>query len=317
LSANKRIFTTDAESAGIRVDKFLAERMPDFSRSEIQRMEKNLDNSHRLKPGETVIVEEPEPAARKLTPNHAPPTASRASPITIIYEDDDIIAVDKPRGMVMYPAAGNKTGTLVQELQKSRALSALGGTVRPGVVHRIDKDTSGVVILAKSDAAFRSLVKIFSEHKLTRKYVAFVWGVPAWTAADIEGNIARSSRNRQKMSMVKTGGKPAKTTAEVMNVWTRAGVSEIRCVLRTGRTHQIRVHMSAHGFPVLTDPVYGRGRETKLRQGELLRFLRGHGGQCLHAEVLELAHPTSGAPLKLSATLPEDLRKLKRLLNEY
>ncbi|MDR1071618.1 MAG: RluA family pseudouridine synthase [Rickettsiales bacterium] len=316
MLGNKRTFIAGPESAGMRADKFLAERMPEFSRSEIQRMEKNVENSHKLKAEEKIevvvrdscLVDHALPKPR--TTNHEP----RA---TILYEDDDVVAVDKPRGMVMYPAAGNIDGTLVQELAESRSLSALGGETRPGVVHRLDKDTSGVVILAKSDAAFRALAKTFSEHDLKRKYVAFVWGVPAWTAADIDGNIARSSRNRQKMSMVKTGGKVAKTLAEVMNVWTRAGVSEIRCTLMTGRTHQIRVHMSAHGFPVLTDPVYGRGGESKLRLGELLQFLRGHRGQCLHAEVLELAHPVTGAPLKLRAPLPADLQELKRLLNDY
>ena len=219
--------------------------------------------------------------------------------------------------MTMYPAVGNKTGTLVQELLGHCSLSTLGGEIRPGVVHRIDKDTSGSVILAKTDAAFRELVKIFSEHKLVRKYIAFVWGIPTWTVADIEGNIARSSRNRQKMSIVKIGGKPAKTSVEVINIWARANISELRCTLFTGRTHQIRVHLSTHGFPVLTDQVYGRGKESKIKPSELLEFLRNHKGQCLHAEVLELAHPITGLHLKIKAPLPIDLQELKKCLEIY
>jgi 23S rRNA pseudouridine1911/1915/1917 synthase len=312
---NKKIFTIDATGAGVRADKFLAENMPEFSRAEIQRMEKNVENSRKLKPGD--IIEIAIPIDNPQTSNHEPRATNHESRSTIIYEDDDIVVVNKPRGMVMYPAAGNIAGTLVQELLGHRGLSELGGDARPGVVHRIDKDTSGVVILAKSDAAFRALAKTFSDHDLVRKYIAFVWGIPTWTSADIEGNIARNSRNRKKMSMVKSGGKPAKTMADVINAWPRAEVSELRCQLFTGRTHQIRVHLSAHGFPVLTDPTYGRGRETKIRPSELLDFLRGHSGQCLHAEVLELAHPITGAPLKFRAPLPDDLQELKELLNNY
>jgi 23S rRNA pseudouridine1911/1915/1917 synthase len=237
--------------------------------------------------------------------------------VPIIFEDNDIIVVDKPRGMVMYPAAGNPSGTLVQELLSWCGLSALGGGVRPGVVHRIDKDTSGVVVFAKTDRAFRELVKVFSAHKLVRKYIAFVWGVPTWTGADIEGNIARNTRNRQKMSMVKVGGRPAKTSVEVINAWPRANVSELRCTLFTGRTHQIRVHLSAHGLGVLTDPVYGKGKENKIKPGPLSEFLRGHVGQCLHAEILELNHPVTGEPMKFRAALPDDLSELKRELENY
>ena len=294
----------------------MALKMPEFSRALVQRMEKNFDNSHRLKAGDVVEIVTPEPEIRD-TKYEIRNTRRRKPCVPIIYEDDDIIVVDKPRGMVMYPAAGNHDGTLVQELSGHCPLSPLGGLTRPGVVHRIDKDTSGAVILAKTDAAFRALVKVFSGHKLTRKYIAFVWNVPTWVAADIEGNIARNSRNRQKMSMVKIGGRPAKTSVEVINVWTRAGVSELRCALYTGRTHQIRVHLSAHGFPVLTDPLYGRGKESKIKQGPLLDFLRNHDGQCLHAETLELSHPATGAPMKFRAPLPRDLKELKIELENY
>ena len=218
----------------------------------------------------------------------------------------------------MYPSAGNKTGTLVQNILSHTHLSALGGDTRPGVVHRLDKDTSGVMVFAKSDAAYRGLVKIFSEHDLIRKYIAFVWGIPNWEEAEITGNIARSSRNRQKMTMVKSGGKPAHTDAAVVTAWPRAGVSQMRCTLFTGRTHQIRVHLSSHGFPVLCDPLYGRGSAKlgTVKDSELLDFLKTHDGQMLHAEVLEFNHPVTGTRMRFKTKLPDDMLELKYILED-
>ena len=238
--------------------------------------------------------------------------------LDILYEDDDIIVINKPRGVVMYPSAGNHTGTLVQNILAHTHLSALGGETRPGVVHRLDKDTSGVMVFAKSDAAYRELVKTFAAHDLTRKYVTFVWGLPNWESADITGNIARSSRNRQKMTMVKSGGKPAHTEVAVADTWSRSRVSLLRCRLLTGRTHQIRVHLSVHGFPVLCDPVYGRGaaRLGSVRNPELLEFLKTHDGQMLHAEVLEFNHPTTGAPMRFKSRMPDDMQELKAILDD-
>lgn len=318
----KKVFTVDAENAGQRLDKFLATQITEFSRNEIQKFEVfKLAGSNKtpgkfsekVKEGDEFEVAVPtvESTADSM------PAPSTDFELQIVYEDDDIIAVNKPRGVVMYPAAGNETGTLVQNILAHTHLSALGGTTRPGVVHRLDKDTSGVVILAKSDAAFRELVKTFAEHDLTRKYIAFVWGVPNWETADISGNIARSTRNRQKMTMVKAGGKEAQTEVAVVNVWPREKISELRCTLLTGRTHQIRVHLSSHGFPVLCDPVYGRGstRLGSVRDMELLDFLKGRHGQMLHAELLELKHPVTGADLRFKTRLPEDMQELKDILN--
>ena len=217
----------------------------------------------------------------------------------------------------MYPSAGNKTGTLVQNILSHTHLSPLGGETRPGVVHRLDKDTSGVMVFAKSDAAYRGLVKIFSGHDLTRKYLAFVWGVPNWDGADITGNIARSSRNRQKMTMVKTGGKPAHTVVNVASVWSRAGISLFRCTLMTGRTHQIRVHLSAHGFPVVCDPIYGRGsnRIGSVQDMDLRDFIKSHSGQMLHAEILDFVHPITGQPMHFKAHMPDDMMELRAILD--
>ncbi len=313
-----REFIVAEDSAGVRLDKFLVGTLPDFSRSEIQRF-MILRNgmaakfSEKVKPNDKITVTIPDSPTDVATDN-----ISDELDLEILYEDDDIIVVNKPRGVVMYPSAGNKTGTLVQNILSHTHLSALGGVTRPGVVHRLDKDTSGVMVFAKSDAAYRGLVKIFSAHDLTRKYIAFVWGVPNWTGADITGNIARSSRNRQKMTMVKTGGKPAHTAVDVLNIWPRVGVSEFRCTLMTGRTHQIRVHLSAHGFPVLCDPIYGRGaaRLGSVRDGALLDFIKEHNGQMLHAQILEFVHPVTGQQMKFKTDLPDDMLELRAILED-
>ena len=292
-----RTFIVDENNVGIRTDKFLSAQMPDFSRSEIQKFDIKRSNgcdvklSDKTKLGDEFIV-----IVSERKSDVARENISCDFELEVLYEDDDIIVINKPRGVVMYPSAGNKTGTLVQNLLAYTHLSALGGETRPGVVHRLDKDTSGVMVFAKSDTAYRGLVKMFSAHDLTRKYIAFVWGVPTWGGADITGNIARSSRNRQKMSMVKSGGKPAHTIVNVADVWTKHNVSLFRCTLLTGRTHQIRVHLSAHGFPVLCDPLYGREKSHigSIKDLDLLNFLKNHNGQMLHAEVLEFVHPITG-----------------------
>ena len=312
-----RTFIVDENDELVRLDKFLSGKMPEFSRSEIQRFSVCRPDgttpkfSEKVRIGDEFTVEIPMPQTDVATDN-----VSSDFELDILYEDDDIIVVNKPRGVVMYPSAGNKTGTLVQNILAHTHLSALGGDARPGVVHRLDKDTSGVMVFAKSDAAFRGLVKMFSEHDLTRKYVTFVWGLPNWEVADITGNIARSSRNRQKMTMVKSGGKPSHTEVSVINAFPRAKITQMRCTLFTGRTHQIRVHLSAHGFPVLCDPLYGRGasRLGSVSDPDLLDFLRTHDGQMLHAEVLEFAHPVTGEHLRFKSRLPDDMTELKYLL---
>ena len=314
-----REFTVSDADEIVRLDKFLSANMPEFSRSEIQKFNVKRQNgdavkfSEKIRPNDTFVVEIPDIQTDIATDN-----ISSDFDLDILFEDDDIIVINKPRGVVMYPSAGNKTGTLVQNILAHTHLSVLGGDVRPGVVHRLDKDTSGVMVFAKSDTAFRELVKTFSEHDLTRKYIAFVWGIPNWEEADITGNIARSSRNRQKMTMVKSGGKPAHTEVAVVNAWSRAGVSQMRCTLFTGRTHQIRVHLSAHGFPVLCDPLYGRGSAKlgTVKDADLLDFLKTHNGQMLHAEVLEFVHPVTGAKMKFKAKMPDDMMELKYILEE-
>lgn len=319
MSENVKIFTVPESAVGVRLDKFLADNLPGFSRSEVQKftISPAVKLSQKIKVGEeySVVVPDESPNHELRTPNHE---SSYKIANAILYEDNDIIVINKPRGITMYPGAGRETGTLVQMVLSHCELSRLGGELRPGVVHRLDRDTSGVVIMAKSDAAYRNLVKTFMAHDITRKYIAFVWGIPNWESADITGNIGRSARNRQKMTMVKIGGKNAETHVDVMNAWPRVGISEMRCTLLTGRTHQIRVHLSAHGFPVVCDPVYGRGtaRYGSIKNPELLNFVRTHTGQMLHAELLELLHPITGEKLHFRARLPEDMTELKQLITE-
>ncbi len=317
MSENREFVVLDTDEI-TRLDKFLSAKMPEFSRSEIQKFTVTragtvVKPSEKIRVGDVFNVEIPAPQTEIASDN-----ISTDFDLDVLFEDDDIIVINKPRGVVMYPSAGNKTGTLVQNILAHTHLSALGGETRPGVVHRLDKDTSGVMVFAKSDAAFRGLVKMFSAHDLTRKYVTFVWGVPNWEEADITGNIARSSRNRQKMSLVKTGGKPAHTEVAVVNVWPRAGVSQLRCNLLTGRTHQIRVHLSAHGFPVLCDPLYGNGssRLGSVKDMDLLDFLRENSGQMLHAEVLDFVHPVTGEKMHFKSRMPDDMAMLKEILED-
>ena len=313
-----RQFSVSETDEIVRLDKFLSSKMPEFSRSEIQKFNVTRINgtdvkfSEKVRIGDEFIVNIPEQKSDIAIEN-----VTADFDLDILYEDDDIIVINKPRGVVMYPSAGNKTGTLVQNILSHTNLSMLGGDVRPGVVHRLDKDTSGVMVFAKSDVAFRNLVKTFSEHDLTRKYIAFVWGIPNWEEAEITGNIARSSRNRQKMTMVKTGGKHAHTDVAVMNAWSRGPISQMRCTLFTGRTHQIRVHLSSHGFPVLCDPLYGRGatRLGTVKDPDLLEFLKEHDGQMLHAEVLDFTHPVTGKQMHFKARMPDDMQELKYILD--
>lgn len=313
----QREFIVADPDVGLRLDKFLAAQMPEFSRSEIQKFSvsrggASVKFSDKVRLGEMYVVIIPDTQKNTVAADNT----SCDFDLDILYQDDDIIVINKPRGVVMYPSAGNKTGTLVQNLLSYTQLASLGGDVRPGVVHRLDKDTSGVMVFAKTDAAYRELVKIFSTHDLVRKYDAFVWGVPSWEGATITGNIARSSRNRQKMTMVKSGGKPATTEVNVIDVWTRVGVSHFKCNLLTGRTHQIRVHLSAHGFPVLCDPVYGRGttRFGSVKNPELLEFLKTHNGQMLHASYLSFKHPITGQTMTFKAPLPDDMCELREIL---
>lgn len=309
-----------AEAAGSRLDKLLAETLAGMSRTRLkQLLESGLvssgartitDASYRVKPGQTfdVFVPAPEPAQPEPEP----------IALTIVYEDEAVLVLDKAAGMVVHPAAGNPRGTLVNALLAhcGDSLSGIGGIRRPGIVHRLDKDTSGLMVVAKSDAAHAGLAAQFADRTLSRTYQAVVWGVPSPACGEMTGNIGRSPTDRKKMAVLSKGGKSATTRYRVLRTF--SGVAAlVECSLLTGRTHQIRVHMADRGHPLIGDPVYGRGRRSgnagaKLKalpepvRDRLVAFDR----QALHAVAIRFKHPTTQEFMEFSSDLPLDIQSL-------
>jgi 23S rRNA pseudouridine1911/1915/1917 synthase len=307
--------TAEAEDAGERLDRFLARRLAGFSRSRL----KNLieagqvsaggatlsDPSHRVKPGQRYTLILPEVVAAR--------PAGQAMDLAIVFEDGDLIVVDKPAGMVVHPAPGNPDRTLVNALiaHCGDSLSGIGGEKRPGIVHRLDKDTSGLIVAAKNDATHRALAEDFAARRIERIYQAVVWGIPLPREGEIEGAIGRHPVDRKRMAVVKRGGKAALTRYRTIRVL-GPGASLVECRLATGRTHQIRVHLAASGHPLLGDPVYGR--ETAERRARLSAAgqaaLAGFRRQALHAGILGFLHPRTGQRLHFESPLPADLQIL-------
>ncbi|MBL4748101.1 MAG: RluA family pseudouridine synthase [Magnetovibrio sp.] len=282
--------------AGVRLDKFLTDEIEDYSRSRLKALmndghvtlagEPVCDASKKVRVGEIYTVFIPPVVAAEPEPQNIP--------LDVIYEDDDVIVIDKPQGLVVHPAAGNADGTLVNALLAhcGNSLSGIGGVARPGIVHRLDKGTGGLMIAAKNDAAHRGLSIQFADHSMNRAYLALVWGVPIPPKGEVEGNIGRSPQNRKKMAVVERGGKYALTRFKVLKVFGGV-VSLVECRLATGRTHQIRVHMASLGHPVVGDPVYGgagRSRRSKLKSParEAVDALEH---QALYAYELGFIHP--------------------------
>lgn len=289
--------TLHAETDGQRVDQFLSEVLPQLSRSAAQRLleegrafshGKALKKNHRLQAGEEIILTIPDPEA----PAHLLP---QNIPLDVRYEDEDVIVVNKPVGMVVHPAPGHPDGTLVNALlyHCGDSLSGINGSLRPGIVHRIDRDTSGLLIAAKNDAAHVSLAEQLKDHTLHRVYEAVVIGGLREDRGSIELPIARHPTERKKMAVNHWEGRWALTHWSVLERF--AGYTHVQCKLATGRTHQIRVHFSAVGHPVLGDPVYGGAR----------KGFPELAGQCLHAQALRFRHPRSGKPMEVVCPLPE------------
>jgi 23S rRNA pseudouridine1911/1915/1917 synthase len=304
-------------SDGERLDQFVARTVGALTRSAVQRLIESgavvvagsaARPSLKLKGGEriTVTVPPPQPAEAE----------AEQIPLDILYEDGDLVVVNKPPGMVVHPGAGNSRGTLVNALLgHCDDLSGVGGELRPGIVHRIDKDTSGVLVVAKHDRAHLALARQFKEHSCKRLYLALVYGSPRTDTGRIEGIIGRHPQDRKRMSGTARHGRHAVTHWRVVGRY--GEVSLLRLRLETGRTHQIRVHLSEAGHPLVGDPVYGgAGRAKNVKDPQLRRLITALGRQALHAKTLGFVHPTSGAYLEFDTELPADMAGLLAYLEE-
>lgn len=304
-----------SEWANQRLDKYLVNVMKGYSRNQIIRFIETDCVKHHLT---DTFINEPDYRTKTddvyvITLPQAQPAEPKAEKISldILYEDNDVIVVNKPAGMVVHPGAGNYTGTLVNALlyHAADSLSGIGGVKRPGIVHRIDKDTSGILVVAKNDYAHIRLSEQFSAHTIERVYQAFVWGFVQQKTGTISGNIGRSPTNRQKMAIVKNAGKPATTHYERLASYQQLA-SHVQCVLETGRTHQIRVHMGSIGHSLIGDSVYG------VVPKQAPHFLRFFPRQALHAGSLAFIHPKTGKRLYFETPLPSDLIELKSFLEQ-
>jgi 23S rRNA pseudouridine1911/1915/1917 synthase len=301
--------------AGIRLDRMLANHFPEVSRTRLKQLivegrvaqdgRVARDPSQRVRRGQSFVVffsppEDAVPAAQPLTLN-------------IHFEDAHLIVVDKPAGLVVHPAPGNPDGTLVNALiaHCGTSLTGIGGVRRPGIVHRLDKETSGLMVVAKSEAAHHALSRDFAARRIDRAYAAFVWGVPHPATGEIAGNIGRSSVNRKKMAVVGCErGRPALTRYRVERAF-RMQCAFVECRLATGRTHQIRVHFAHAGHPLIGDPIYGtRAGRAVARSGVIGMRIAGFPRQALHARRLGLVHPVSGRFMAFDSPLPADLHEL-------
>ena len=319
--------TVSGDEGSIRLDRVLAAHLTEVSRSRLKALILGgriaigtaaiRDPAYHVTPGQTITIDLPEPVQAE--------PKGEAIALDIVYEDDDIIVIDKPAGLVVHPAAGHATGTLVNALigHCGESLSGIGGVRRPGIVHRLDKDTSGLLVAAKNDRAHQSLSAQFADHGRTgameRGYLAFAWGVPNRPRGSIDAPLDRHPHAREKMA-VRGGGREAVTHYEVRETFNgqdgKPVASLLALKLETGRTHQIRVHLAHIGHPLLGDSVYGPHFKTKASQlgSSSRQALTALNRQALHAYLLVLEHPRTGEILRWEAPLPEDLLSLRGAL---
>jgi 23S rRNA pseudouridine1911/1915/1917 synthase len=301
----ERVLTAAPEDAGLRLDAFLAQRLPDLSRSRIQQLleqgcilveGKPGKKNRRLTPGERILLDLPEPAEADPEPEEIP--------LDILFEDADLLVINKPKGMVVHPAPGHESGTLVNALLHhcGDSLSGIGGVKRPGIVHRLDKDTSGLMLAAKTDRAHASLAAQLGDHSLHRVYAALLIGTPRPAEGVVDLPVGRHPRDRKKMAAGVPGGRSAVTHYRVLESF--PGYSYAECVLETGRTHQIRVHMASLGHPVAGDPLYGGKCALPL------------SSQCLHAREICFRHPVTGEDMTFSCPLPPEFSAVLQKLRD-
>jgi 23S rRNA pseudouridine1911/1915/1917 synthase len=325
MSENPVSILVPSDQAGQRLDRVLASLLPDLSRSRLEALIDQgavtrggttiKDANHRVKGGETYDIAAPD----------AVPARPRGQdiPLTMVYEDKDLIVIDKPAGLVVHPAAGNPDGTLVNALiaHCGESLMGIGGELRPGIVHRLDKDTSGLLVAAKTERAMASLAKQFANHTIERAYHAVVWGSPRLGDGVIEGQIGRNPFDRKRMAVLRGGGKLARTRYRVIERFgpdARPLASLIECRLETGRTHQIRVHLTHLGHPLIGDPSYGRARQAPRPKtpAETVAFAvaADFSRQALHAYVLGFQHPTLHKTMRFESPWPSDFAVLVEAL---
>ena len=327
-----RSLTAQETDSGLRLDRFIATALPDLSRSRVRDLIKAgqvrnsagtiVEPDYRVKPAEMFDIAVPEAEPAEPEPEDIA--------LTILHEDDALIVIDKPAGLVVHPAAGHWTGTLVNALiaHCGESLSGIGGVKRPGIVHRLDKDTTGVMVVAKTDAAHQGLAAQFADHgrsgDLDRLYQALIWGTLYPRQGSISGNVGRHATNRLKMAVLSRGGKHAVTTYNTEATFGAKNggpptASLVECRLETGRTHQIRVHLAHMGHPVMGDPLYGSGWHSKTRAlPEAPRFaILSMKRQALHAAVLGFHHPITGVYMRFECEPPVDMREAMEALARW
>jgi 23S rRNA pseudouridine1911/1915/1917 synthase len=304
------------DDAGERLDRLLASRIAALSRSRLKQLvlagrvsiegAPVTDPSLKVKPGQTFVLALPAPVADRPLP--------QAIDLAIVYEDAHLLVIDKPAGLVVHPAPGNPDRTLVNALLAhcGESLAGIGGVKRPGIVHRLDKDTSGLMVVAKTELAQMRLSADFAARRINRAYQAVTWGVPQPREGEMSGLIGRSPANRKKMAVLRAGGKPAVTRYKVLRAFKEVAAL-VECRLATGRTHQIRVHLSERGHPLIGDRLYGNPRNLRrLRRlpAELRTAIAAFPRQALHAVLIGFRHPASGEYLQFISPLPKDITDL-------
>lgn len=300
-------FFINSENQGERIDKFLSSKLSDISRSYIHKLiedgnitinQNSVNKKYKLSENDTINVKIPKPQELKVVAENIP--------LDIVYEDNDLLIVNKPKDMVVHPAPGNYSGTLVNALlyHCKNSLSGINGVIRPGIVHRIDKDTSGLLIVAKNDTSHKELAEQIKNHSFTREYEAVVYGNLKEDTGTINANIARHKTDRKKMAVVPFLGRNAVTHYTVLKRY--GNFTHIKLKLETGRTHQIRVHMSYIGHPVVGDEVYANPKNNPFK------FLKG---QCLHAKTIGFIHPTTKEYMEFTSPLPEYFQKILNKLS--
>ena len=306
-------FTVKAEEAGERLDAFLARRVDGWSRARLQRLIEDADvlvggetakSSYKVRARDEIEIE--------LTPSPSETFTAEDIPIDVIYEDDDLIVVNKPAGLVVHPAAGISHGTLANALAfRFEKLSTTGGRARPGIVHRLDKGTSGLLVIAKNESAHENLANQFRAREVFKSYIALVHGQIEHRKGEIDQPLARDPRNRVRMAVVR-GGRPALSLYRMRESFERFTLLEVE--LKTGRTHQIRVHLAWIKHPVVGDEVYGGGRDKTIANAEVRRAVARLNRQFLHSAELGFKHPSTGEELRFTAKMPLDLQSLVDLL---